>query len=575
MAAMIRALDKQFGENGHLEYSWSNEIREKIVQFSFQLTRTDEKTVEKLRFHLKNILITLNQQKIHENMYYLSLLYRMIGYTRDIVDGKGEYLLSYMMIFTWYEYFPELSYFALSCFVNLDEKTHPYGSWKDIKYFCEYCIDHGLTIENPLIQYAISLMNDQLRKDSSSKDISLVSKWIPREKSAFGFLYEALATNYYPEYMCSAKTVFSKRGAIVKCKTNYRKLISTLNAKLDTVQIKQCNKDWSRIEFNNVTSITLGKQKKAFLNIKKNGIIRYSDIDRIECADHFIEHVTKGVNGEIQIKGKRVGMQDFTKQALNIIAMKFKYDQIPREIQTQIDLLNSQWNDNSTQTNVLGNFIAMVDVSGSMEGDPKYVSTALGIRVAEKSKLGKRVMTFSSHPSWVNLEPHSDFVSMVGAICTDSGLNTNFYAALDLILDAIIESKLSPEEVENMILAIFSDMQVDAADNSDKQTMFTKIEAKYVAAGNRLYGKPFNVPHILMWNLRSTDGFPCLSSEKNVSMMSGFSPSLLNLFCDKGIDALQSCTPWSMLVQSLENKRYVIMEDKLKETIKEIQKNIK
>lgn len=574
MAAMIRVLDKQIGENGHLEYSWSNEIREKILQFSFQLTRTDEKTIEKLQLHLKNILNTLNE-KTQENMYYLSLLYRMIGYTRDIIDGKGEYQLSYMMIFTWYEYFPELSYFALSCFVNLDEKTHPYGSWKDIKYFCKYCIDHGLTIESPLIQYAISLMNDQLRKDSST-DISLVSKWIPREKSSFGFLYETLATNYYPEYMSSAKTVFSKRGAIVKCKTNYRKLISTLNAKLDTVQIKQCNKDWNHIVFNNVTSITLGKQKKAFLNIKQNGKIRYPDIDRIECADHFKEHVSKAVKGEIQIKGKRVGMQDFTKQALNIISMKYKYDQIPCELQTQIDLLNSQWKDNSTQTNVLGNFIAMVDVSGSMEGDPKYVSTALGIRVAEKSKLGKRVMTFSSHPSWVNLDQHTDFVSMVDAICTDSGLNTNFYAALDLILDAIIESKLSPEEVENMILAIFSDMQVDAADSSDKQTMFKKIEAKYVAAGNRLYGKPFNVPHILMWNLRSTDGFPCLSSEKNVSMMSGFSPSLLNLFCDKGIDALQSCTPWSMLEQSLENKRYIVMEDKIKETlIKEIVENIK
>ena len=58
MAAMIRVLDKQFGENGHLEYSWSNEIREKILQFSFQLTRTDEKTVEKLQLHLKNILYT-------------------------------------------------------------------------------------------------------------------------------------------------------------------------------------------------------------------------------------------------------------------------------------------------------------------------------------------------------------------------------------------------------------------------------------------------------------------------------------------------------------------------------------
>jgi hypothetical protein len=50
-------------------------------------------------------------------------------------------------------------------------------------------------------------------------------------------------------------------------------------------------------------------------------------------------------------------------------------------------------------------------------------------------------------------------------------------------------------------------------------------------------------------------------------MMSGFSPSLLNLFCEKGIDALQSCTPWSLLEQSLENERYKIMGDKLSSKI--------
>jgi uncharacterized protein with von Willebrand factor type A (vWA) domain len=35
--------------------------------------------------------------------------------------------------------------------------------------------------------------------------------------------------------------------------------------------------------------------------------------------------------------------------------------------------------------------IAMVDVSGSMEGDPMNAAIALGIRTAEKSLLGKRV----------------------------------------------------------------------------------------------------------------------------------------------------------------------------------------
>ena len=72
---------------------------------------------------------------------------------------------------------------------------------------------------------------------------------------------------------------------------------------------------------------------------------------------------------------------------------------------------------------------------------------------------------------------------------------------------------------------------------------------------------------MLFWNLRNTNGFPSLSSEKNVSMMSGFSPALLNLFCDKGVEALQSCTPWSILEQSLDNNRYKIMADRLDQEI--------
>jgi hypothetical protein len=209
----------------------------------------------------------------------------------------------------------------------------------------------------------------------------------------------------------------------------------------------------------------------------------------------------------------------------------------------------------------------MVDVSGSMEGDPKYAANALGIRVAEKSKLGKRVMTFENKPRWVNLEDCPDFVSMTERVYTDSGLNTNFYAACDLILDAIIESKMTPNEVENMVLVIFSDMQIDCADKTkDKHTLYDKINEKYSDAGIRLYGKPFKAPHILLWNMRSTSGFPSLSSQKNTSMMSGFSPALLNMFCEQGLDALQSCTPWSLLVKSLENERYKVMEDKIDES---------
>jgi hypothetical protein len=576
MAALITALDNytpsQIGEKGHKEYGWSHSIQERILQFHFQLTRTDDAGIDKLSNDLKQLLITLKAGIETDNVVsksvskgYLSLLYRMIGQTRDIIDGKGECTLTYMMIYAWYEYFPVLAEFSLRCLVDLGDKNmHQYGSWKDMKYFCNYCKTQGLDSSHPLITFAIKMMNEQLRKDNHNENddkISLVAKWIPREKSdKFGWLYQHLATNYFYQYMISATNKDQKDRAILKCKTEYRKLVSSLNRKIDTLQIKQCGKAWSSIDFDHVTSVSLSKQKKSFLNIKKNGDIRFPDNDdRNKCAENFTTHIQKAVNGETEMKGKRVGIGDFTKQALELLR---------NNNQTEIDLLNSQWRDNASQTGALGKMIAMVDVSGSMEGDPMNVAIALGLRIADKSLLGKRVMTFSAKPSWVNLDGVDDFVSQVEIMRNaEWGMNTNFYAAMDLILNAIIENKMQPEDVQDMLLVVLSDMQVDQADKSDTKSLYDNIQQKYAQAGIRVHGKPYKPPHIVFWNLRSTSGFPSLANQPNCSMMSGFSPALLNLFCEQGLEALQSSTPWALLERSLENERYTIMKDRLFEEI--------
>ena len=586
MSALINALDnytpKQIGENGHAEYGWSNNVRENIIQFSFQLTRTDEKGVHKLALVLHDILNTLKNKHNSSDKHsselivaseYLIILYKMIGQTRDIIDGKGECSLTYMMIYTWYQFYPELAFFAVKCLVDFgdDGQTHQYGSWKDIKYFCDYCHNQICDITHPLIQYSIHLVNAQVRKDNENllaniDTISLAAKWVPREKnkiSRFGWLYESLACNYFQRYMETSNEK-SKPAAVLKCKTEYRKMLSTLNKQIDTLQIKQCGKAWADINFNAVTSVSFAKQKKAFLNVKKNGDPRFPDSeDRAVCAKHFNEHVQKAVTGETEIKGKRVGLENFTKQAIDLLS-----NQQSLSYEVEKALLNSQWRDNSSQTGVLGDMIAMVDVSGSMNGDPLNAAIALGVRIAEKSKLGKRIITFSSTPNWVNLEGQNDFVSMVEKLQkADWGMTTNFDAALNMILDAIVETKMNPDDVEGLTLAVFSDMQMDCADtlNHDTNVLYDRIRTKYSEAGMRVHGKPYKPPHILFWNLRSTSGFPTLSSQQNASMMSGFSASSLNLFCEQGIESLQACSPWSLFLKSLENERYSIMEIKARD----------
>lgn len=587
MSALINKLDNytptQKGENGHLEYGWTNNIKEQICQFSIQLTRAnDKRQFILLENKYTNILQTLKNMYLNNDnltkklvRHYMCICYKLIAQTRDIINGKGEYSLAFMMIYVWYKICNEsLAYFAINSMAQLNSDEHPYGSWKDIKYFCHYIMkDKDLKIDHPLVKHCCFLYNNQLRLDENvlnSEDetkynnLSLVSKWIPREKSKFSYLYDYLACDYFNEYISSAETKgnITRIKAILKCKTNYRKLLSRLNDKIDTLQIKQCGKNWSEINFNKVTSISIANQKKAFLNVKKNGKQRSMDKDRIVCSQHFREHIQIAIkDNNNEIKGKRVSLTNFTSQALNLIQSR-RYNN-NENCQMECDLLNSQWRDNSSQTGKLGKMIAMVDVSGSMNGDPLHAAIALGIRVAEKSLLGKRVMTFSANPQWVNLEYFDNFVDMVNYVkMSDFGLNTNFHAALDLILNSIIEAKMSSEDVEDMVLAIFSDMQIDQGDRGDKKVLYDIMKEKYAEAGMKINGKPYNPPHILFWNLRSTSGFPTLTSEPNTSMMSGFSPSLLNLFCNEGFESLKMCTPWSLLIKSLDLDRYKIMEDK-------------
>ncbi len=483
-------------------------------------------------------------------------MFKLVGQTRDIIDGKGEYSLAYMLLAVWYKHNPSLARFAFECFVV--GPAHPYGSWKDVKGMIKY-MEEKKTGED-LIVYAIKLLNSQLKEDTTADIPSLAAKWTPREKSSHAKLFVKLALDYYSEYIDSAKTSEMVKRAETKAKMDYRKLISSLNKKLDTVQIKQCANTWSEIEPCKQTSITMHKQKRAFLNKTKKGEQRTFLEDRIVCATKFEEFASKAEKGEVEIKGKRIGLNDFTQEALKLITNH-------QEQSSEAQILNAQWINSSQQTGKLGKMIAMVDVSGSMNGDPLHAAVALGLRIAEKSLLGRRVLTFSATPTWVNLDGCDNFVSMVKLVQhAHWGMNTNFYKALDMILDAIVQNNLKPEDVEDMVLTILSDMQIDQADSS-YGSMMTVIEHKYAEAGMRLHKKPFKAPHILFWNLRSTSGFPAMSLQKNASMMSGFSAALLNLFCEEGLDALQSCTPWSMFLKGIDLERYQILEDRLREEL--------
>ena len=214
----------------------------------------------------------------------------------------------------------------------------------------------------------------------------------------------------------------------------------------------------------------------------------------------------------------------------------------------------------------------MVDTSGSMECDngiPLYNAIGLGIRISEKTHdaFKNRIMTFSSNPSWVILEENDTFCEKVKKVRkAEWGMTTNLYKAFRAILDVIKNNKIPPEDVEDLTLAIFSDMQIDEAlGQKEFSVLYENIKQMFEVAGlESIFKKEYKVPHILFWNLRKTEGFPSKSTTNNTTMFSGYNSVLLNVFQEKGMNDLKKVTPIIMLKDLLLNDRYKILEDGIK-----------
>jgi len=576
----------QIGEKGHVEKAWSFDIDEKITQFFFQLVRSYshsnlERHLHDILSKLKhNILSNLNHNTVNnaKTMKNLTTMYKLIGHTRDIILGKGEQKLAFMQIFIWWQYFPELATNAFIHFVKSSQ--HPYGSWKDIKYCAKFIKDKTSDEQHPLIIHVCKLicgqLNDDWAKFQNYKDdelkpiLSLAARWCPREPNhkkkkniKFGFIYETIATEMFPEFLTSTSpdNPISWKSAKIKCKIHLRKRLSALNVYLDTTQIKQCSNEWNNIDFNTVTTQTMRKQKRAFQNLTKRDMQKSEKDDRIKCSEKFKNHINSALKDpdSYKVHGKRCNTYELVKDA-----MQHPY-RTPQS-ETDIDTITLQWQDNLKNNKGLGKLpiVAMADTSGSMEVDdsmPLYNSIGLSIRCAELTHpaFQNQVLIFDHEPKWCDLSDCPDVWSKIWKLKRASwGASTKIYKAFKMVLDACIKNQVPPAEVQGMIIAIFSDMQIDCACIGDNpwsnKDLADEIESMYTKYG-------YSTPHLLFWNLRKTDGFPTLSSRNNCTMLSGYSSTLLNVFCDKGIDGLRKINPRSMLDDLLTHPRYAVMEE--------------
>lgn len=581
MSSLVQGLDnianRNRGENGQYQQSWISAeygMEEGITNLFYQLVRVDKKSGQHKLAELSNFYNQLVSSAVNaSDQSQINMLVSLLFQTRDISGGKGEYALFYELLLVWDQYMAndQVSKVLKPMLVLLLDKDvantlygleqgHSYGSWKDFKYILEkFRTSRNLTTseavrhiyDSPIAAFLIEVALSVLSQASCGENNSLIARWLPREKSKYGWQAKLLAEGFVKSRVCNYSVQASLR--------EYRRTLSRLNKSLGTVQINQCAGTWANIDFDKeCTSITMARQKKAFVCAGSNTSALESE-DRVKCKDNYIKYLDDCKTGEKKIKSARTSPGNMVK-TFWIESMWNSSNLLDTDVETYNLMWKQQKDSNGT---ALKNCVPILDTSGSMtwENCPLYDAAAIALKIAEASTLGKRVMTFSTSPSWISLEDTTTLQEMVRALVARSsevGMCTNMQLAFQMICNACVSKDMTPEEVEDICLVVLSDMQANEGSFSVGTATLEEVvsEMFYEAGLKTSHGRPYSPPTLVWWNMRTTNGAPCVTTSKNTVMMSGYDSTVLSTVTECGIDELKKLTAWENLKKLLSKERY-------------------
>jgi hypothetical protein len=528
------------GENGALAQSatysitntkYSDEDYYGILSEVFLLMRSDntEKINRKLD-KVNNVINTLDRVLEKEKYIdYMTKFIKICLFMREPRKGKGEKKIFYDIIIWFWKNYNNVGRF----FIN---------HLKDFGYFADLCNLYNLGENNNEIKkYLVEVYGNQLIKDrdvllTNPSLISLAGKWAPREQSK------------YKQYALDITKKFFNKN-----KKEYRQLIVSLNKQLNVPEVNMCQKQWSSIDFKNVSSKALSNYTKAFQDITVNPFPKskrkskyIKDVrrhqkndsdyeDREKCRNNLQEHVEKGgkINSGVTDLSKII--EKYLHGLSEDMIWEAQWTQRVNEIQ---ELLKNN--------NYKPSILPMIDLSSSMTGDPMINAITLGFFCSmlldnplnePEAEYANMFLTFNTVPEIGKLPRLGTLYSKIKSL-TDNGWmqkwggTTDVQLAIKMILDIAIKHKISKEKMPN-VLAIFSDMQFNQGDRKWNETSYETMARKYMENG-------YEIPHIIFWNLRAdTNGYQVLANTPNTTMLSGYSTRMMDLFLTSSIEELK------------------------------------
>ena len=463
----------------------------------------------------EDVILLFKKAYIENPVYALKCLF----YLRDVRGGQGERRF-FRTCVKW------LANYDTEAMRRNLRYIPIFGRYDDLYVF----------VGTPLENDAFNFMKEQLALDVECKTPSLLAKWLKSENTS---------------------SVESRRLANITRQhfgmnhKQYRKTLSVLRNRINIVERLMSENRWDEIEFDKIPS-------KAGM-IYKNAFARH-DIERQQAAVQsyadFAKDTTKKVNASVL-------------NPVDIAEQIFKYGNWSKPSETDRLMWDKYWSclkDYYHGREERG--LAIVDVSGSMSGQPMAAAVSMGAYIAERGKgpFADHFVTFSGHPELVRFEGVDIYDKFQRARQADWAMNTNIEATFDMLLNTALQTKCPADEMPQT-LYIFSDMEFDGCiscgpastgrgywhDDCHRitggaQGVITLLES--IAQKWSAYG--YELPRVIFWNLNArNDNIPALGGR--FSYVSGFSMNMIETILS-GKDGVD------LMLEKLDSERYAVIQ---------------
>lgn len=354
-----------------------------------------------------------------------------------------------------------------------------------------------------------------------------------------------------PEYFKSCQTEAQFQGALRKGSKEYRQTFTALSKACETLEIKQCGKQWDDIHVSQLPMVASRRQQEALLNIRRNGENRDKTKEceqRQECAAklklHWVSNAAHKESHPEDVNPIFTNMGELIKRA-------FRVANSPIELVR----LENEWKHILSQVQELKQMMPILDMS-LFYTNPDSFYDALGMACIVAMKTSKRILLFDKTVHFMNVEACNsltEVLCMLKPIYHEHHIGQSFEAVCDTLISSLKEVDRLSEgagQIENMKLVFFTHFR-----DSDIKTIVESIEKKFTENG---WVRPF----LLFWRGHQEKEGPTafLFPLKRTIFFSGNTNYIWTRISNMPEEAWKHLTAFDFITVILSHPRYSMFE---------------